>query len=271
MAKPSKNTTPAVTETPKTALAVMDATMFEADAKQGLENVDRDSLATPFLMVLQANSPQLDRTQPEFVKGASSGDIMLSTNSELFRDGDDAPSCDVILCYFDRQFTKWLPRSKGGGFRGSISPAEYARQVANGEISQQQTDNGKTAEINAEGEIVKDSRIHYVLVVREDGTFTPAILTMASTQIKKSKIWLTLIDQFYAEGRNGRFNPPSFAHVFTLTTVGESNDQGNWQGWKISRKGYVQNAELYAAAKALHDQVKTAPVPMAAPPVADGF
>lgn len=245
---------------PEVSKSLSTALDFEQDSKQGMENIDRDSLTTPFLLILQSNSPQCDRTQPEYVEKARSGDIMLSTTSELFAPPEGV---NIILCYYDRYFSKWLPRTQGGGFKGVITPEEYAKQCAAGSISEQALEKGKVAEVNEEGEIVRDTRAHYILLVRADGSCTPCVITMSSTQIKKSKVWLTLLSSFMADGRDGKYNPPSFAHVFTATTVGESNDQGNWQGWKISRSGFVQDSNIYKAAKEFHDLMRNSQLPVA--------
>lgn len=240
-------------EEPKKALAL--PLNFADDAGKGMEQVDRDSVAIPMLMILQSNSPQCDRAQPEYVKGAQSGDYFLNTTSELFKED----GVKVVICYFDRQFLKWLPRNEGGGFRGAMTVAEYNRRVDAGEITLQTDDNGRQVEKTAEGEMVKDTRVHYVMVLRDDGSYTPAAFSLSSTQIKKSKLWLAQIEQFRADGPNGKFQPPSFAHVFKLTSVGESNDQGSWAGVKIDREGWVSSAEVYAACKKFHEAMREAP------------
>ena len=248
-------------EEPKNTNLALPLADFAADAGKGIEQADRDSVAIPMLMILQSNSPQCDRTQPEYVKGAQSGDYFLNTTQELFKE----EGVNVVLCYFDRHFLKWMPRNEGGGFRGSLTTAQYARDVADGKITRQTDDKGREVEMTQEGEVVRDTRVHYVMVVRADGSYTPAVFSLSSTQIKKSKMWLAQIDQFRADGPNGKFQPPSFAHVFNLTAVGESNDQGSWSGVKVSRVGYVMTAELYAACKKFHEAMRDSAPPVQAP------
>lgn len=234
-----------------TAIALAE---MQADAGAGLENTDKDSFAVPFLMTIQKGSPQVDRTMPEYIKGAEAGDILLSSTNEVWKED----GVQIVICGFERKFLKWAPRDDGGGFKGSLTPGQFNAQLAAGEITEA---DGKL--IDADGNIVRDTRVHYIMVVREDGTFTPAVLSMASTQVKKSKILMTQIQSYRQEGANGSFNPPAFAHLFRATTVAESNDKGNWAGWKLVREEFVSNMELYKAAKHFHQLSITTEIKMA--------
>ena len=66
----------AVTEAKTTSL-VPDGLMdiFEENAGAGLQNIGADQMQIPFIRILQALSPQLNKDKPEYIKGASQGDI----------------------------------------------------------------------------------------------------------------------------------------------------------------------------------------------------
>ena len=210
---------------------------FAADAGAGLEGADKDSFALPFIAILQGLSPQL-----ETVEGAKIGSFINTISNKL------GAAVNVVPCAFSRKFLEWEPRDKGGNFRGMHDVAEVEAANFN------KDDKGQI--INAEGNILKDTRIHYVLVVEEDGTFSPAIISLASTQIKKSKRWLSRIQNLQMKGPDGKFfTPPSFSHIYRCTAVKESNDSGSWFGWDINMLKPVDDAVLYRAAKALHSQV----------------
>lgn len=207
----------------------------------GLENTDRDSFAIPFLAIIQKTSPQVDKDSDLYIKGAEAGDLLLTSSGELFKDEDGV---DVVFCGYRRTFLRWAPMDDGGGFKGEIDVAEVAVMRAKGKLIEE---DGRLFADN--GDIVQDTRIHYVLVVREDGTFTPAVMSVKSTQIKKSKMLMTQIQSYIAKDGAGKsFTPPSFGHVYHAETVAESNDKGSWRGWKLSRTGFVEDAELFAAA-----------------------
>ena len=57
------------------------------------------------------------------------------------------------------------------------------------------------------------------------------------------------------KGKNGMFNPPSYSHVYKLTSFADSNDQGTWFGWEVNRVGPVEQQELYETAKNFAESV----------------
>lgn len=242
----SKAAGTAVAKKENTALStsVLD---FSADAGMGMEGADKDSFALPFITILQGLSPQM-----ETVEGAKIGKFINTITNEIM------DSVDVIPCAFQRRYLEWAKRSDGGGFFGSHEVAE----VESGPMLR----DAEGMLVNAEGHLLKDTRTHFVLVLREDGTFYPALISMSSTQIKKSKRWLSRIQGVQLKDANGRiFTPPSFSHVYRLNSVKESNDSGTWYGFEINMVGPVEEAEVYQAAKALNHQVAAGVVQASAP------
>ncbi len=214
---------------------------MESYSGGGMENTDAESFSIPFLAIMQKGSPQVDKDSDEYIKGVEVGDLLLTSTKEVFKDEDGA---DIVFCGYRRVFLRWAPIDSGGGFKGEISVDEVARMRASGELKDE--DNRLFAD---NGDSVRDTRIHYILVVRPDGTFTPAVLSCSSTQIKKSKMLMTQIQSFVAKDSNDRsFTPPSFGHVFHAETISEQNDKGSWRGWKFERTGFVTDADLFKAA-----------------------
>ena len=35
------------------------------------------------------------------------------------------------------------------------------------------------------------------------------------------------------QGKNGLFTPPTYSHIYKLSTVQMSNDKGTWFGWDV--------------------------------------
>lgn len=229
----AKNTT-AVAEAKNTAVST-DVIDFSADAGKGTEGVDKDSFAIPFLTVLQGLSPQL-----ETVDGAKPGLFIDTITNEL------AESVTVIPVAFQRRFLRWLPRDQGGGYRGEMTVAEF--EALNPPV------NDKGIPIH-NGEELKDTRNHFILVVRPDGSYYRALLSLGSTQIKKSKRWISRITGIDMVSNGKHFNPPSYSHMYTVKSVKEENEKGKWHGVLIDMEGPVQDKELYEAAKAFHDQI----------------
>lgn len=250
MASKKATTEVAVAET-NTALAVM-AADFAADAGLGMEGADKSSFAIPFLSILQGLSPQL-----ETVDGAKPGLFINSITNEVFKE------VLVIPCAFQRRFLRWAPRSEGGGYKGEYNPVD----IETGKIDGVHQNN--EGRLMLENDELKDTRNHFVLMQTESGAWTGALLSLSSTQIKKSKRWMSLILGIEMRNAQGKpFNPPSFSHVYKLSAVKEENSKGSWWGLQVEKVEPVGDAELYAKAKAFHNSVSAGEVEVA-PPQAD--
>ena len=230
--------------------AVALASMYEEDANSGFENADAEAYAIPFLNILQSGSPQVKKSDGAYIKGAEEG-MMFNTVTQEVISGEDG--VQVIPCYYKRSFVKWAPRETGGGYRGEVMPSDP--QVTAGKT------NADGELIDAEGNNLVDTRTHYVLVLDKNGGYQPAVISMSSSQIKKSRQWMSRMNGLKLARKDGTlFTPPMFSHVYHLTTTAESNDQGSWFGWKIETGSAVENAALYQAAKAFRDAVSSGEV-----------
>lgn len=231
-----------------TALAL--ASMYEEDANSGFESADAEAYAIPFLSVLQSGSPQVKKSDGAYIKGAEEGMLYNTVTQELIS-GDDGVS--VIPCYYKRSFIKWAPRETGGGYRGEVMPSDP--QVTSGKT------NADGELIDAEGNILTDTRTHYVLVLDKNGGYQPAVISMASSQLKKSRQWMSRMNGLKLTRADGSlFTPPMFSHTYKVGTAAESNDKGSWFGWKIETGSPVENSSLYQAAKAFRDAVSSGEV-----------
>lgn len=230
---------------------------LERDAGGGFEEADRDSYAIPALAIIQKGSPQVDQDHAKYkpVEGAAVGHLINTVTEEVF---DGAKGVLVLPCHYQHSYTVWKPRNEGGGFAASLSVAEGAAELKNC------TRNEKNQDILPNGNQLVDTRTHYVLVLREDGTYFPAVLRMSSTQIKKSKKWMSNMNDVKVKREDGsQFTPPMWAKTYRLATVAESNAEGNWRGWAITREGDCPSPELYAAARAFRDAVRAGDVKLA--------
>ena len=51
------------------------------------------------------------------------------------------------------------------------------------------------------------------------------------------------------QGKNGLFTPPTYSHIYNLSTVQMSNDKGTWFGWEVEKMGPVTDKAIYDMAK----------------------
>lgn len=213
---------------------------FKEDVGQGFEETDQQSFAIPFLVVLQANSPQCKRSDGSYIPGAIEGMFFNTATEELF---DGEKGITVCPAHFKRVYTEWTgTKDEGGTFAGEHDVATGEEILRN--CHRDEDGNDRTED----GHIIVDGRNHYLILVKEDGTFEPVLLSLTSTQIKKSKKWVTQMKNIH---------PVMSSQMWKLTTVGESKDKYTWSGIKVEHIGMVQSMAVYQAAKEFHEMVRS--------------
>lgn len=237
---------------------------FSGDAGAGMEGATTESFAIPFLSVLQKGSPQVDEAGPgPLVDGAKAGMLFENINSRLF---DSKTGVIVVPCAYRRVFLRWGARgTEDAGFKGELMPEDVAKLRADNKVveldgglyfpdADGNIKRGKDGKVQCD--TLKDTRNHYVLILDEEtGAWTNALISLTSTQIKKSKMLMSLMASVKLKGPAGMFTPPTFANQIRVTTVAESNDKGNWYGVKFDTEGQVRDSAIFAAAKAFHASV----------------
>ena len=92
--------------------------MLEADAGVGLENITTEDMQIPFIRIIQALSPQLQKDDPLYIKGAEQGDIFNTVTHQVWKAEEGIV---VVPCYFEQKLLEFVPRSQGGGFVQELS------------------------------------------------------------------------------------------------------------------------------------------------------
>jgi len=72
---------------------------------------------------------------------------------------------------------------------------------------------------------------------------------MKSTQLKVSRKWNSMMMGIKMQGKNGLFTPPTYSHIYKLSTVQMSNDKGTWFGWDVAKAKPVEDKSIYDMAK----------------------
>lgn len=210
---------------------------------------DSSEMQIPFIRVLQALSPQLNKKKAEYIDGASSGDAFNNVTGQYW---DGEQGLTVIPCYQTTKYLEFTPREMGGGFRGEINP--------NNPVLQQTTRSGSKEILPNGNELVKSDQ-HFCLIVDEDGGFQPAVIDMKSTQLKVSRRWKTQIAMQKVTLPDGRkVTPPVFATMWKLRSVEESNDQGSWSNWAVEKVGLVKDRDLYQEARTFRKSIEAGEV-----------
>jgi hypothetical protein len=259
LAKGKGGTTDLAEKKEEGKVAVVGAAMYEKDAGGGMENTTADSFAIPFLMVMQALSPQVNEASGQAIEGAKAG-MFFDNVSNRFYDGVKT-GLQIVPCGYRRVFLRWGARKAGGGFKGELSPEMVADMRAKKQIVELEgklyvpLENGGVDPDKCD--LIGDHRNHYVLLIDPElSTWTQAVLSLTSTQVKKSKMLMSLLANHKIKGEGGRhFTPASWASIIKATTIGENNEKGAWFGVRFEHAGMVQDHALYEAGKAFNSMV----------------
>ncbi|CAB4165139.1 hypothetical protein UFOVP820_16 [uncultured Caudovirales phage] len=214
--------------------AALDAE-FLADAGRGFEEANKDAYAVPFLRVLQDLSPQVKKKMAGYIPGAEPGMLLNTVTQEVMR------AVRVIPCYFQQTYIEWVPRDKGGGLAAVHAPGAPILNTAIREGNRTVLPNGNE---------IMDTRSHFVLLLKEDGTYEQALLSMSSTQLKVSRRWMSQMRSAMVEVRGTMVQAPMYAFSYLISSEEEANDQGSWYSFSVKERQQVQSIELYRAAKA---------------------
>ncbi len=207
----------------------------------GTEEAGADDLALPTINILQTLSPICDKTKPQYVEGMEPGMMYNTVTGESYADG-------ILFCpcYFRPEFAIFASRDSGGGFFGSYSTQNEARQAIQVIASEQK-------KVPEAFETVRTAT-HYGLLFDDDHDPYTAVIRMASSKLAASRQWLTMIRM------SGK---PAYAYRYRLTTVSKSNQQGSWFTYVVKKEDYLSDDYIQAAkdvyALAQDKPVKTAP------------
>ena len=213
------------------ALATFD---MEADAQQGAQNISQEDLALPFLKILGQLSPEVNKRDGKYVEGAEPGKIINTVTNALYDE------VNVVPCHYKRQYIEWADR-------GTSTGAPVAIHDADSDIVSKTTRGKDYKDRLPNGNYLDNTANHFVLVLGDNPQ--TALISMKSTQLKVSRKWNSMMMGIKMQGKNGLFTPPTYSHIYKLSTVQMSNDKGTWFGWDVSKAGPVEDKNIYDMAK----------------------
>ena len=223
---------------------------LEGSAGEGQEFITARDTKLPILKILYANSPVLNEDDGKYIETAKQGDIYNEVTGNLWKGKE---GIIVVPCLYINTFNEWKDRgdSPGRPVKIHTDPAIMS-DTTRGDDNKDRLPNGN---------YVEDTGNHFVFILDKD--YIPqeqTLITMKSTQKKKSKTWNSMMQTRRMKGSKGFFRPPTWATTYKLTTTKESNSQNHWYGWIVEFDKYLTNdnakaleitREFYTNAKAM--------------------
>ena len=217
---------------------------FISDAGAGLENIDKDDLALPFLKLLQSGSDETKKKHANYVEGAEAGMFYNTVTKRLY---DGEKGIQIIPCFYKLTYPEWAPFERKEG--RPVNPDRGAEVLA----KTKKDSSGKDVLDNG-NQIIKTAN-HFVIINGEKPE--KALMAMKSTQLKVSRGWNSLMqDQFEMDPKTNKNVPaPMFSRIYKLNSV-ENSGSFTWHGYKVSLLGKVDNAAVYQMAREFHNSLK---------------
>ena len=221
------------------------AGLFEADAQKGFENVKTESLASPILKLLQNGSAEAQKRNQNYVEGAEPG-MFLNTVTKQLYDGDKG--IQVIPCHYKLEFQEWADYGTGSGRPEMIYPdsSDILEKTTKGADNKDRLQNGNY--ILTVGQ-------HFVIIVGDKGSET-AMISMSSSQGKISRKWNSMMKSISLDGKDGPFTPPSFSHIYKLSSVLNTGKGNQWYGYNVEKVGMLEDAKMYERAKKFYEGIR---------------
>lgn len=234
---------------------------FTQHAGQGLEDVGMGDLATPFLSILEALSPQVNKKKDAYIEGAEVGRILNVATQELYDE------MDLIVAYKEKYIVEWVPRDAGGGF--------VALHPYNPELLKGCKRDDRNNMVNVEGNHMVETQYYFCLQLNEDHTDGEfVLLSMSKSRLKSARILNGLIKKKIPDHPQ-KAEYPSFAHIIKVTTENIERNGTDYHIWSPSYKGLVQNQYVFDKANQLYTEafnkiIQVGPPPTDELPVVEG-
>jgi hypothetical protein len=212
----------------------------------GLENIKSTDILIPRISILQDLSPQVKENRPEYIHGAKVGMICDIGTGQLI--GEELIFVPV---HYAKVWLEWFPRKSGKGLAGIHDDPKILARC---------TQNDKNQHFTADGNLVSETSQLFGLDITH-GNSRQVFVPFASTQIKKCKRLLTLATSERLQTSKGEITAPLFYRSYIMTSVLESNSEGDWHGWKIDRGLPIlelpNSKSILSAAIKMREQIKS--------------
>jgi hypothetical protein len=185
----------------------------------GTDLIDDRFVKPPKLVLAQSTTPQVKKSDDKFVEGLAEGNFFNNLTSENFGDG---PIRMVVIKMLGAHGVIFDPAEMGKVIESDIKLDDPRMQF---------TEDDKGDRVKPEATTFLD----YLLYLPDHGQVLT--FSMKGTQIKVGVILNSIMKLALKVGPNVIANPPSFARVFKMRSVPDTDGNFNWMNIKIVPEG----------------------------------
>ncbi len=188
---------------------------------KGFEGATAQSFAMPFLRILQKLSPECDSDDPAYIEGAEAGLILHTITKDLYEE------VNVVPLQYRDTYIEWIPREKGGGFVQEHPFPDIRTSEILSTCSKEENKN-----ILPNGNEFKLHSNYFCALEIDDGEWEPVMISMSSSQLKTSRLWLSTMVKMKIEHEGQTYAAKNIrSFQWALGTERLENDKGVWYGW----------------------------------------
>ena len=222
-------------------------------ATHDVRDIENDEIITPRINLLQSMSKQVKKSESEYIKGAEEGMMMNSLTKDVY---DGGKGLTFIPCYNETGWNEWIPQSLGGGLvkrwgnDESFKTQGYVEEK--GRWQKLATDDKGKSYVASE--IIKYSDYYVMIVDKDSGKFSPAVIGFSGTKYKVHRKLINDISLADFTKKDGNvITPPPFYRVYDMFTIPESDGTNSWFNYKPVRIG---NIHMFKNSSILWDSCK---------------
>ena len=156
--------------------------LFENIEEKGFGDVGAEDLKTPRVSIVQAMSPQRQKTSSDYVADAEEGDIFFSGNNACIS-GDEGLL--FLPVYYNKTLVEWRLREKGGGL--------VTVHSADSDLLNRCTRDGQGRLVTPGGDTQLTTTANHYGYALVDDSPQRCVINMTGSQLKHSRSWNTLI------------------------------------------------------------------------------
>tara|TARA_R100001230_G_C5669045_1_gene173907 strand:+ start:541 stop:1377 length:837 start_codon:yes stop_codon:yes gene_type:complete len=225
--------------------------LMEEFAGQGNENITATDVKLPILKVVGSMSDFIKPQSPSYNEKLKIGDIYNSVSGSIYS-GDKGVL--AVPCYYINTYNEWEERGQGQGRPYAIhTDSSIMKNTERGEDNKDWVRG-----VNKPRRYVEDTGNHFCYLLDENmKPLEQVLITMKSTQKKKSRLWNSMMQTRRMKRKDGTFfQPPSFGTVYKLKTIPESNSKGSWHGWSIDFVDFLKEQDTFDVCAEFYKQAK---------------
>lgn len=231
----------------------------------GAESIDAEDVTIPRIKLAQSLTPEVKAGEIE------EGDLFLNVTGEVLAKVGEP--LKVIPVIYGKEYILWRDRKDNNGgimarakpvwtangvrykwdkpnqeFETKLGGTQKVKYVTKEYIDQDGLNQwGSQVPGDEDSGIAARTSHNFVVALPDHGNIVVALSLAQPSQMKKAKDFNYMLKMG---------NAPMFARVFTVETVDETSDSGQYKNYKFKPAGFVQDKAVFESLKEIHDTFK---------------